>query len=153
MPSSHPLGMAVTDAGRKYRRFDNYRDRNVLRSIILDLDAQGYDSTYIATSVRMEAKQVRRIIVGDVDTSHKPAPINPRNLTPDNCRRLERTADIALDLACKIRDEDPQIIWDILESLHRNHLQELAVILLAAIPIHQPKSEVFAWVYQIGQDT
>lgn len=151
MPSNHPLAAAVADAGRRYRRFDNYRDRHMIRAAILDLDAQGYDSTQIAVHVHMEAKQVRRIITGDVSTSQRPEPPSPRNVNPDNCRRLERSADIALDMACTLRDEDPQIVWDTITSLSRTHLEELAVILLAAVPIHQPKSEVFAWVYQIGQ--
>lgn len=149
MTSNHPLAAAVRNADRTYSRFDRHRDRNTLRRIITGLGAAGHSTADIANRVNLDTKQVRRIINGQV-ADQRPNPINPADLTDQHCRQLERTADIAITLACRLRDEDPQIVWDALTHLDRGPLQELAVVLLAALPVNQPKNTIFAWVNQIG---
>jgi hypothetical protein len=51
-----------------------------------------------------------------------------------------------MDLACRLRDEDPQLVWEALELLDRSDLQELAVTALAALPVDSEISELFGWV-------
>lgn len=152
MPTTNPLILAVRDAERDYSRFDRHRDRERLRRKVTHLDKAGHSSAEIAVNVGMDASQVRRITRGAVDPTHRPDPVNPPDMSDGHCRQLERTADMVLELACRLRDEDPQIIWDTLRNLGRGDLQELAVIALAAIPVDKPKTEVFAWVYQIGEN-
>lgn len=151
MPTTHPLAIAVRDADRKYSRFDRHRDRETLRRIVTQLAAQGFTNAEIAPHVGLQTKQVNHITSGRINTSHKPAPVNPRDYSDRHCRQLEHTATIAIDLACRLRDEDPQIVWDALTALNRRHLQELAVIALAAIPVNTTKNEIFAWVNKIGE--
>jgi hypothetical protein len=63
--------------------------------------------------------------------------------------RLERTADAALDLACRLRDEDPQLVFRSIELLDRQALQELAMVLLAAVPVDRSKDQIFGWVEEV----
>lgn len=152
MPTTHPLTIAVRDADRSYYRFDKHRDRESLRRTVIELAAGGLSTSEIAPHVKLLPKQISHIISGRFNPDHKPEPVAPRDYSHTHCTALERTADHALDLACRLRDEDPQIIWDALTGLGRRDLQELAVVLLAALPIDKSKADIFAWVYQIGGD-
>ncbi len=151
MPPHNPVLTALRNAETGYKRFDRHRDRDILRRTVLQLHTAGHTSQEIANHVGIERKQIKRITDGNVDNSHKPAPVNQPDMSQQHCNYLEHTADIALDMACRLRDEDPQIVWDTLSNLNRGALQELAVIALAAMPTDQPKRQIFAWVYQIGE--
>jgi hypothetical protein len=63
--------------------------------------------------------------------------------------KLERTADTVLDLACRIRDEDPEITYRALENLATPDLLEVAMIALAAIPVDATKDELFGWAEEL----
>lgn len=149
MTATTPLAVAIRDATKGYSRFDKHRDRDVLRRTVTELDIRGHTANEIAVHVGLLQGQVTNILRGRI-ADHRPAPVNPPDLSDEHCTHLERTADAALKLACRLRDEDPQLTWDALSALNRRDLQKLAVVLLAAVPIDQPKNEIFAWVYQLG---
>jgi hypothetical protein len=65
--------------------------------------------------------------------------------SPRRQSKLERTADTVLDLACRIRDEDPELTYRALEKLATSDLLEVAMIALAAIPVEATKDELFGW--------
>lgn len=150
MPTIHPVAIAMRDADRNYSRFDRHRDRDTLRRTVTQLAAQGLTHTEIAPHVGLMPRQINHITSGRINTDHKPEPVNPRDYSERHCRELEHTATIAIDMACRLRDEDPQIVWDALSNLHRGQLQQLTVVALAALPTDQPKSQIFAWVNNIG---
>jgi hypothetical protein len=64
--------------------------------------------------------------------------------------KLEDTVEAALDLACRIRDEDPQLVFRSLELLDRQALQELTMILLAALPLDRTKERLLGWVEEVA---
>lgn len=73
---------------------------------------------------------------------------NRFDLTEFRAEKLETQADSVLDLADRLRDEDPALIYDILSRLDRQALLELAMIALAAIDTHRTKRELFEWLEQ-----
>lgn len=150
MTATTPLAVAARNATKAYSRFDKHRDRDTLRRTVTELHLRGHTSSEIGAYVGLLPGQVINILRGNI-ADHKPAAPNPPDLSDAHCQQLERTADAALKLACRLRDEDPQIVWDALTALTRGQLQELAVVLLAAVPIHLPKPTIFQWVYQMGK--
>jgi hypothetical protein len=152
MTATTPLTVAIRKADDTYPRFDRHRDRNQLRRTVIELNTRGFTAKQISHYVGLNEQQIRHIICGRVDTGHKPQPVNPPNLSDEHCAQLERTADAALKLACRLRDEDPQLTWDALTHMGRGDLQELAVVLLAAVDITKPAREIFAWVDQLGRN-
>lgn len=150
MTVTTPLAVAVRDAVYDYRRFDRYRDRHWQRTRVQRLASTGMPTADIAADTNMSTETVQRIIRGDIDPTHRPEPVTPPNLSEEHCEHLERTADHALKLACRLRDDDPQIVWDALSRLDRHQLQELAVVLLAAVPVDHTRKQIFGWVQQLG---
>lgn len=150
MVTKSPLTQAIRNADYAYGRFDAHRDRHIIRRKIVQLHNAGYQSTEIAATVGVSAETVRRTVKGAIDPTQMPAPIQRPEWTDEDCAALELTVNAALRLAARVRDDDPQIVWDALTQLGRHDLQKLAVVLLAAVPIHQTKNQIFDWVYNIG---
>lgn len=150
MTATTPLTVATRHADTTYSRFDRHRDRNQLRRTIIELHTLGHSTREISERTAIKPEQVRNIIAGRINPTHKPHPVNPPDMSEQHCRQLERTADAAINLACRLRDEDPQIVWDALRHMNRGDLQELAVVLLAALPVDKPKHHIFGWVYQLA---
>lgn len=61
-------------------------------------------------------------------------------------RHLESVATQAMNLALMMRDEDPQLVWDVLARLDDHQVRELAAVALAGLPVEGRVSEVFKWV-------
>lgn len=150
MVTKSPLTQAIHNADYAYGRFDAHRDRAIARRQVIQLHSAGYQPSEIAVMVGVSAATVRRIVKGDIDTTHQPAPLTQPHWTDEDCAVLELTVNAALRLAARLRDDDPRIVWDALTNLGRDELQQLAVVLLAAVPIHQTKQQIFDWVYKIG---
>lgn len=134
---------AVRTAERAYRRFDVHRDRQEAINEVRRLTEAGVSATTIAAITGVTDRTVIRM------RKAKPpqAPKRHRfDLSEDRAAVLDLQADAALELACRLHDEDPQLVWETLELLDRQPLMELCVIALAAMPIDRPKSEIFAWV-------
>lgn len=63
--------------------------------------------------------------------------------TPDE--RADRLIRIGLDVADRIRDEDPTAVARTLDSLDRTELRDLVILLGAAVDISAPVSMLFGW--------
>lgn len=61
-------------------------------------------------------------------------------------QHLEGVATQAMNLAVMMRDEDPQLVWDVLTRLDDHQVRELAAVALAGLPVEGRVSEVFEWV-------
>jgi deferrochelatase/peroxidase EfeB len=137
-----PVPQAVADAEKAYRRFDSNRERTDKVDEIHRLTKAGVSATAIAVIVGMSDRQVQRI------RSEHAAPKRWYRFDRSEIRseRLERTAAAAIDLACRIRDEDPQLVFRSLDLMERQALMELTMILLAGFPIDLTVDEIFEWV-------
>lgn len=137
-----PVREAINEGRKEYRRFDWNRDRDEVVTEIHRLTRAGVSAKTIAGLVGMSDRNVQRI-----RSKGEPHAGRDRfDVSDTRAQQLDRTADAVLDLACMVRDEDPQLVWDILCRLDRQPLQEMAVICLAAVPVERPKSELFAWI-------
>lgn len=142
-----PLEAAMKRAERDYRALDAHRDRATLLATIASLDAEGMCNQDIADHVGLTKRSVPRLLA---ETPPTPAPLSTFDTSEARCRRLELTAAAACELACRLRDDDPRATWGALERLDRTHLQELTVVLLAAMPVDQPLSAALGWVVDLG---
>lgn len=55
-------------------------------------------------------------------------------------------AHLVSKLAWRIKDEDPQRVWNYLTVLPPEELQRMLVLALAAVPVDQTVEDMFAWV-------
>ena len=133
---------AIKEGRKEYRRFDWNRDREETIAEIHRLTEAGVSASTIGRLIGMSDRNVQRIRSKDNQEPERAA----FDRSPRRAQQLDRTADAVLDLACMLRDEDPQLIWDILCRLERQPLQEMAVIALAAIAVDRPKTELFEWI-------
>jgi hypothetical protein len=140
-----PVPQAVSTAEKDYRKFDFHRERNDIIDEVHRLTNAGVSAVAIAGIVGMSDRQVQRL------RTVEPVPKRWYRYDRSEIRseRLERTADAALDLACRLRDEDPQLVFRSIELLDRQALQELAMVLLAAVPLDRSKDEIFGWVEEV----
>ena len=141
-----PVFQAVADAEKAYRRFDTNRERTDKVDEIHRLTKAGVSASAIAVIVGMSERQVQRI------RSEHAAPKRWYRFEHSERRaaKLEDTVEAALDLACRIRDEDPQLVFRSLELLDRQALQELTMILLAALPLDRTKERLLGWVEEVA---
>ena len=135
-----PVPQAIANAEKDDRSFDN--DRNTVVEEVHRLTKAGVSAKAIATLVGLSDRQVQRI--RGVETS--PNRWYQFDRSEIRSERLERTADAAIDLACRLRDEDPQLVFRSLDLLDRHALQELTMVLLAAVPMDRSKDDIFGWV-------
>lgn len=63
--------------------------------------------------------------------------------TPD--QRAARLLDIGVELAVRVRDEDPNDIGRWLDSIPRHELRDMAMIVACLVPDDRPLSELLAW--------
>jgi len=140
-----PVRQAVSTAEKDYRKFDSHRERNDIIDEVHRLTNAGVSAVAIAGIVGMSDRQVQRL------RTVEPVPKRWYRYDRSEIRseRLERTADAALDLACRLRDEDPQLVFRSIELLDRQALQELAMVLLAAVPVDRSKDQIFGWVEEV----
>jgi hypothetical protein len=141
-----PVPQAVADAEKDYRRFDTNRERTEQVDEIHRLTKAGVSATAIAVIVGMSDRNVQRI------RGELPAPKRWYKFDHSERRasKLEDTFEAGLDLACRIRDEDPQLVFRSLELLDRQALQELTMILLAALPLDRTKEDLLGWVEEVA---
>ena len=141
-----PVPQAVADAEKDYRRFDANRERHETVEEIHRLTKAGVSATAIAVIVGMSDRNVQRIR-GEVQAPKRWYTIEH---SERRAAKLEDTFESALDLACRIRDEDPQLVFRSLELLERQSLQELTMILLAALPLDRTKEDLLGWVEEVA---
>jgi hypothetical protein len=137
-----PVPQAIADAEKEYRQIDNQRERNEMIDEVHRLTKVGVSAQTIADLVGMSERQVQRIRSVDAP----PKRWYSFEMSERRCDKLERTADAAIDLACRLRDEDPQLVFRSLELLDRHALQELTMVALAGLPLNRSKDDLFGWV-------
>ena len=142
-----PVPQALSTAEKAYRKFDSNRERNDTIDEVHRLTNAGVSAMAISGIVGMSERQIQRL--RGVESAEKRWYRYDRSEI--RSERLERTADAALELACRLRDEDPQLVYRSIELLDRQSLQELAMILLAAIPLDRTKDQLLGWVSEVAQ--
>ena len=141
------IAAAIKTVDRRHMAFD--RDKAELRAEIVRLSDAGVSATNIAVLTGLSDRHIVRIRNG-----HVAQQTPPRRYRFDHsdarADHLEKVARDVTDLACRLRDEDPQLVWETLELLDRNALQELTVVALAAMPVDSEMRGVFKWVEELG---
>lgn len=64
--------------------------------------------------------------------------------TPDE--RAGRLARLGLDIADRIRDEDPTAVARALDGLDRGELRDMVLVLAAAVDVSVPMSVLYGWL-------
>ena len=131
---------AIDKAEVQYRQLDSERFK--IHSEVHRLTKAGVSAMAIATLLGISDRQVQRIRGCTPPTQR----FYEFNTSDKRTRELERTAEAAIELACRIRDEDPQLVFRSLDLMDRQALMELAMILLAGFPIDLTVDEIFEWV-------
>jgi hypothetical protein len=138
-----PAPQAVANAEKEYRSRESERAANI--NEVHRLTAAGVSAMAISTLLGMSERNVQRLRGETVPTQGW----YRFDTSPRRQSKLERTADTVLDLACRIRDEDPELTYRALENLATPDLLEVAMIALAAIPVEATKDELFGWAEQL----
>lgn len=146
MSKTMSVAGAVRQAEKKYLGIERFQDRQFTLSEIRRLADAGVSNPVIAQLVGMSVRNVDRIRAGKVEQPTPPAVDYRFDRRQDRAEKLERMVQDSFDLACRLRDEDPQLVYHSLTLLDVQRLRELVMIGLAAMPIDRPISEVFAWV-------
>jgi hypothetical protein len=98
----------------------------------------------IATLLGISDRQVQRIR-GAEEPAQK---FYQFDTSDQRARELERTANAVIDLACRMKDEDPQLVFKAIELMDEDALRELLMVALAGIPIHMTAEQLFGWCQQ-----
>jgi hypothetical protein len=138
-----PAPQALAHAEKEYRSRESERAANI--NEVHRLTAAGVSAMAISTLLGMSERNVQRLR-GEAVPSQGWYRFDT---SPRRQSKLERTADTVLDLACRIRDEDPELTYRALEKLARPDLLEVAMIALAAIPVEATKDELFGWAEEL----
>ena len=108
------------------------------------LTQAGVSAENISVLVGVSARHVVRI------RQHQfTAPELPRyeyDTSDDRAEHLEQLVDTAVELAVRMRDEDPGLVYEVLSRMDRQHLIELTQVCLAGIPINKTKQEIWGWM-------
>jgi hypothetical protein len=139
-----PLPQAVANAEKAYKSRESERAANIAE--VHRLTAAGVSAMAISTLLGMSERNVQRLR-GEALPSRGWYEFDKGTRRQS---KLERTADDVINLACRIRDEDPELVYRSLENLATPELLEVAMIALAAIPVHVTKDEIFGWVEEVS---
>ena len=145
------IDKAIRIAEKKYSTAERMRDREWVMGEIRRLDSIGVKRETIAELMHMTPRNIERIVGGQVRDVKAPK-MHTYNKRAEHANKLERTAEATLELACRLRDEDPGFVYDVGQNLDRQSLIEMWMVALAAMPIDLPKSEVFRWVEEMGAE-
>ena len=131
---------AIQQARNQYRQLDSERTTNYAE--VHRLTEAGVSANAIAGLLDMSSRQVQRI--RGVDAA--PTRFYDFDTSEERCKSLERVVDGAIEMACHVRDEDPQLVYKYLDLLDRTALQELTMVLLAGFPMDRTKEDLYGWV-------
>jgi hypothetical protein len=130
---------AIDKAEVQYRQLDS--ERYKLHCEVHRLTRAGVSAMAIATLLNISDRQVQRIR----GAQEPPQKFYEFNTSDKRCGELERTIDAVLDLACRLKDEDPQLVFKALELMDEDALRELLMVALAGMPIHLTAEQLFGW--------
>jgi hypothetical protein len=134
---------AIKRVDRDWELYD--QDRVDTLDEIRRLTNVGVSADAIAVLTGLSQRQVVRIRGGKVNEARQPRRYRFDH-TPGRAAHMERLADTAMDLAVRLRDEDPARVWDALQRLEPDQVRELTMVALAGMPVDTPVSELFGWV-------
>ena len=130
---------AIERAEVQYRQLDS--ERYKLHSEVHRLTKAGVSANAIGGLLNISERQVQRIRAAGVPTQR----FYEFNTSEARASELDRTVNAVLDLACRLKDEDPQLTFKALELLDEDALRELLMVALAGIPVHLTADELFGW--------
>lgn len=125
--------------------YDRHRDARERHEQARHLALVGQSEVSTAAVLGVCDRTVHRIRHREAPADYRPPLPNP-DVSDERAAQLEGTAELALHLACLIREEDPNLVWSVLSRLPRRQLQELLVVTLSAVPVSATAAELFAWV-------
>ena len=130
---------AIDTAEVQYRQLDS--ERYIVHTEVHRLTRAGVSAMAIAGLLNISERQVQRIR-GSAQPCQR---FYEFNTSDSRARELDRTIDMVLDLACRIKDEDPQIVFKTLELLDENALREMLMTALAGMPVDMTPDQLFGW--------
>jgi hypothetical protein len=130
---------AIDKAEIEYRQLDS--ERYKLHCEVHRLTRAGVSAMAIATLLGISDRQVQRIR----GSAEPPQKFYEFDTSVKRASELERTADAVIDLACRLRDEDPQLVFKALELMDEDSLRELLMVALAGLPVHMTAEQLFGW--------
>lgn len=143
-----PFAAAIESAEKGVYAWDERYKAEVrdTHNHIRNLFREGYSAAQIAVRVGMCRRQVERIKTKpDIDYPHPlPARVSERRAT-----EMDQAADAVMELACRLRDENPALTWNALWRMDRVALQKVCMVALAGIDPDTPVAELFGWVLDL----
>lgn len=116
------------------------------RERIHTLTSEGMSAAEVADVIGISSRNVQRHRGMSVPDNVIPLPPPADEVSDERAAELEVAADVVVDLAQRLQEENPCLVSDTLLRLSHWNLHELAIIALAAVNIHAPKSQLFDWV-------
>lgn len=117
-----------------------------LRAQVHRLTTSGVSAAKIADLVGISERHVQRIQSHDHKETVTDVPRYQYDDSDERAAHLDQLVNAAVDLALRVRDEDPGLVWEVLSRLDRTQLQELTQVCLAGIPVDQTKNEIWGWM-------
>ena len=108
------------------------------------LTEAGVSAANIAVLVGLSARHVVRIRQHQFQAAELPR--YRYDHSDQRAEHLEQLVDVAVELAVRMRDEDPGLVYEVLSRMDRQHLIELTQVCLAGIPIDQTKQDLWGWM-------
>jgi hypothetical protein len=130
---------AIDKAEVQYRQLDS--ERYIVHTEVHRLTKSGLSAKTIGDLLSISERQVQRIR----GSEEPPQRFYEFNTSDSRVRDLDRTINAVLDLACRIKDEDPQIVFKTLELLDEDALRELLMTALAGMPVDMTPEQLFGW--------
>jgi hypothetical protein len=130
---------AIDKAEVAYRQLDS--ERYKLHCEVHRLTRAGVSEMAIATLLGISDRHVQRIR----GAQEPPQRFYEYDTSDQRANELERTAHAVTDLACRLKDEDPQLVFKALELMDEAALRELLMVALAGIPVHLTAEQLFGW--------
>ena len=141
----HPL---VHAAELEVYRQDSHRDLYTTRERIKSMTAGGMSAAEIACAIDMSKRNVVRHRSAEIP--EWPKLVDPAEVSDERADELEETADLAMELAVRLRDENPELVSAVLRRMSRRMLHELAVAALAMVPVDGTVDELLGWVQELA---
>ena len=144
--NSYPpdVARALRAAELEARRWDTRPLDREHREKTHALTRSGSSVQEIAAQLGITQRHVQRIRL--MPATPRPTLLDTSNVSDQRETELEQLVDLALELACRLREENPTVVWGTLTRLSRTRLQELTTVLASMVPVDLPVSRLLGWV-------
>lgn len=115
---------------------------------VIDIAAERTPCPYCGRNVRVDNNGLIRTHATEAGARNNTCPMAGEHvpITGHSDADYIARAHLVSKLAWRIKDEDPQRVWNYLTVLSSEELQRLLVLALAAVPVDQTVEEMFGWV-------